>query len=316
MRIIVLDGYTLNPGDLSWGPLEALGRCEIFERSSEQEILQRAAEAEIVLTNKAQLNRGTIERLPKLKYIGILATGTNIVDLDAARERAIIVTNVPAYGTTSVAQTTIALLLELTQRTGHHSQTVREGKWSRHEDWCYWDYPLVELAGLTIGIVGPGRIGSAVAAIANAFRMKVLVWSHSKKAAPPYASPVGLEELFRQSDVVSLHCPLTTETKHLVNAERLGWMKSTAYLLNTSRGLLIDEAALADALNSERLAGAGLDVLSTEPPRPDNPLLRARNCIITPHLAWATQAARARLLKIAVENVEAFLRGQPQNLVS
>jgi glycerate dehydrogenase len=263
------------------------------------------------------LTRSRIERLPRLRYIGVLATGTNVVDLAAARERGIPVTNVPAYGTKSVAQGTLALLLELTQHTGHHARTVREGRWTKSPDWCYWDYPLVELDGLTMGIMGFGRIGQAVGELANAFGMKVLATSNrAKPPLPPYVRLVDLERLFRESDVVSLHCPLTPETRNLVNAERLSRMKPGAFLLNTSRGLLVEEQALADALNSGRLAGAGLDVLSAEPPPANNPLLQARNCLITPHQAWGTRAARARLMKIAVENVRGFLNGQPRNVVN
>ena len=316
MNIVVLDGYTLNPGDLSWEELKSLGACEIYERTPPAEILRRAAAAEILLTNKTEITGAHIQNLPKLKYLGVLATGTNIVDLAAARARGVLVTNVPAYGTKSVAQTTLALLLELTHHAGHHAQTVRESRWVRSQDWCYWDYPLLELDGLTMGDIGFGRIGQAVSELAAAFGMHVLVSSPTSKAARPFVRFVDLEILFRQSDVVSLHCPLTDQTKNLVDAERLSWMKPSALLLNTSRGLLVDESALADALNSGRLAGAGLDVLSTEPPPPDNPLLKAKNCIITPHLAWATRAARSRLMRIAVENIRAFLEGKPQNVVS
>jgi glycerate dehydrogenase len=318
MTIVILDGYTANPGDLSWEVFEALGRCEIFDRTPPEETLARAAKAEIVITNKVVLSAEHLAHLPLLRYIGILATGTNVVDLPAAQARGIVVTNVPAYGTHSVAQTTLALLLELTQCVGHHSDTARTGKWSACADWCYWVAPLIELHGLTLGIVGFGRIGQAFAALGVALGMEILAY-HPRPKAGNFSVPVqfvGLETLFRQSDVVSLHCPLTPENRHLVNAERLAWMKPTALLLNTSRGLLVDEAALAAALNTGRLAGAGLDVLSTEPPPLTNPLLSAKNCVITPHLAWATRASRQRLMKIAAENVRAFLAGQPQNVVS
>ena len=315
MKIVVLDGYTLNPGDLCWDELKSLGPCEIFDRTSPSEVFSRAGGAEIVLTNKTELPRAQIERLSNLKYIGVLATGTNIVDLAAARERNVPVTNVPAYGTKSVAQTTLALLLELAHHAGHHAQTVREGRWSRSPDWCYWDRPLIELDGLIMGIVGFGRIGRAVAEMATAFGMRVIAFSSSPKSAPGVRF-VDLKTLFRESDVISLHCPLTPQTKNLVNAERLSWMKPTAFLLNTSRGPLVDETALAEALNSGRIAGAGLDVLSSEPPPESNPMLSARNCYITPHLAWATRAARSRLMKIAVENVRAFVTGKPQNVVN
>jgi glycerate dehydrogenase len=314
MNIVVLDGYTLNPGDLSWSELESLGACKIYDRTPAEEVINRAKDAQIVLTNKAVLTREQIQSLAKLKYIGVLATGTNIVDVSAARERDIPVTNVPSYGTKSVAQATFALLLELAHHAGHHAQAVRDGRWTSCADWSYSDFPLIELDGLTMGIIGFGRIGTAVAEIAHAFGMNVI--TSSKKSLPPFVRQVELEALFRESDVTSLHCPLTPETKRLVNAERIGWMKRSAFLLNTSRGPLVDENALADALNSERIAGAGLDVLSVEPPPEDNPLLRTKNCIITPHNAWATRAARARLMRVAVENIRAFLTGKPQNVVN
>jgi glycerate dehydrogenase len=317
MNIVVLDGYTLNPGDLSWKDLQALGSCEVFDRTKSEELVARAANADIAITNKFVLHRDQILALPRLKYIGVTATGYNIVDVATARERGVVVTNVPAYGTRSVAQHTFALLLELTQHVGHHARTVRDGRWVRSPDWCYWDQPLVELDGLTMGIVGYGRIGQAVAKLAEAFGMKVITSAPSSgRKRQPNVAAVDLDYLFSESDVVSLHCPLTPETKHLVNAQRLARMKPTVFLVNTSRGPLVDEAALADALNSGRIAGAALDVLSVEPPPADNPLLAAKNCLITPHLAWATQAARARLMKTAVDNVRAFLAGQPQNLVS
>ena len=309
MNIVVLDGYTLNPGDLSWDALRELGQCEIHDRSAPDEIVPRSASAEIVLTNKVKLDGKYMSSIPALKYIGVMATGYNVVDVAAARERKVTVTNVPTYGTPSVAQMTFALLLELTQRVGHHARTVREGRWNRSPDFCYWDDPLVELDGLTIGIVGFGKIGQMVGKLAEAFGMKVLTYSRKQPAEE-------MEKLFRQSDVISLHCPLTPETKHLVNEERLAWMKPTALLLNTSRGPLIDEPALAKALNEGRIAGAGLDVLAVEPPSADNPLLQAKNCFVTPHIAWATRAARSRLMDAVVENVRAFLTGTPKNVVS
>jgi glycerate dehydrogenase len=320
MNIVVLDGYTLNPGDLSWDDLKSLGSCEIHERTPPEQVLQRSRNADLLLTNKTELAREHIQDLPKLKYIGVLATGTNIVDLAAAHQKNIPVSNVPAYGTSSVAQTTIALLLELTQNVGLHSQTVHEGRWTRSLDWSYWERPLIELDGLTLGILGFGRIGTAVARIAAALGMNVLVVSRVQnepaQLSAPHIKHVDLESLFRQSDVLSLHCPLTPETKQIINAQRLSWMKPTAFLLNTSRGQLVDEQALAATLNSSRLAGAGLDVLSVEPPPLTNPLLTARNCVITPHLAWATKSARSRLMRTAVENVRAFLKGKPQNVVN
>ena len=316
MTIIVLDGYTLNPGDLSWDELKALGPCEIHERVAPDEIVRYAGRGEIVLTNKARLSGDHLRQLPRLKYIGVLATGTNIVDLIAARELGIPVTNVPAYSTRSVAQTAMSLLLELTHNVGHHSRTVHEGRWTQCRDFAYWDRPLIELDGLTIGIIGYGQTGRAMGEVAAALGMRLLVCNPSPRALPPPARQVDLETLFRESDVVSLHCPLTPETTNLVNAERLGWMKPTAFLLNTSRGPLVDEPALAEALNSGRLAGAGVDVLSAEPPPAGNPLLTAKNCFITPHFAWATRAARVRLMQTAVANIRAFLRGKPQNVVN
>jgi glycerate dehydrogenase len=315
MNLCVLDGLTLNPGDLTWDALRQLGPCEIHDRTAPTELIARATNAEIILTNKTQLTRETIIALPNLQYIGVLATGTNVADLAAARERGIPVTNIPAYGTRSVAQATIALLLELTNRAGHHSHRVRDGAWSRATDWCFWDQPLVELDGLTLGLVGFGRIGTAVAEVAHALGLNVIAFNSSPRSSA-FVKFVDLETLFRASDVVSLHCPLTLQTQQLVNVERLAWMKPSAFLLNTSRGLLVNETALAEALNSGRLAGAGLDVLSLEPPPANNPLLSAKNCIITPHNAWGTRAARARLLQIAVDNVRAFLAGKPQNVVN
>jgi glycerate dehydrogenase len=316
MNIVVLDGFTLNPGDLSWRELEALGPSVVHDRTPPSQVAARSADAEMLLTNKTVLSGPAIQTLPRLKYIGVLATGTNVVDLAAARARGIPVTNVPTYGTRSVAQMTFALLLELAQHPGHHAQTVRDGRWSTSVDWCYWDFPLIELEGLTLGLVGFGRIGRAVADLATAFGMRVLAFDPLTKTAPANVQCVELDTLFRDSDVVSLHCPLTSANQHLVNAARLATMKPTAFLLNTSRGPLVDDQALADALNSGRIAGAALDVLSIEPPPASNPLLSARNCILTPHLSWATRSARSRLMNIAVENVRAFLEGRPQNVVN
>lgn len=313
--IVVLDGFTMNPGDLSWDALRSVGECEIHDRTTADQIVARAARADAILTNKSPLRRETLAQLPRLRYIGVTATGVNVVDLDAARERGIAVTNVPAYGTPSVAQHVFALLLELTHRTGHHAHTVRDGRWAHSTDWCYWDFPLVELAGLTLGIVGFGEIGRAVARIGRAFGMNVIATTRATRVEDGVRF-VSLDELFAQADVVTLHCPLTTETKGLVNAARLARMKPSAFLINTSRGPLVVEKDLADALNAGDLAGAGLDVLSAEPPPPDNPLLCAKNCLITPHLAWATRAARTRLMNVVIENVRAFLSGQPQNVVN
>jgi len=317
VKIVVLDGYTLNPGDLDWSGLRALGECEIHDRTPPDQVLARAAGAPIVLTNKTVLSREIIAPLPDLKYIGVLATGYNVVDVAAAKERGIPVTNIPTYGTASVAQMVFAHLLHLTQRVADHAQSVRAGDWARSPDFCYWRHPLVELAGLTMGIVGFGRIGRETGNAARAFGMKVIYHDvFAPKVSVEEGVAVDLDTLFRESDVVSLHCPLTAENHGLVNRARLALMKPTAFLINTSRGPLVDEPALADALNAGRIAGAGLDVLCVEPPRADNPLLTAKNCFITPHIAWATRAARARLLDTVVANVRAFLAGEPQNVVN
>jgi glycerate dehydrogenase len=317
MKIVVLDGHALNPGDLSWAGLEALGPCTIYARTQPEEAAARAADAEIVLTNKAVLSAEIIHRLPRLRYIGVLATGYNIVDVAAARERNISVSNVPDYATLSVVQLVFAHLLNLAQHVAEHGQGVSAGRWTRSADWSYWDFPMVELAGLTFGVVGFGRIGRRAAKVALAMGMNVLAHDVSPPSPPPKEVRfVDLDDLFRQSDAVSLHCPLTAETQRLVNAERLAMMKPSAYLINTSRGPLVDEAALAAAINMGRIAGAGLDVLSVEPPRADNPLLTAKNCCLTPHVGWATHAARRRLLDMVISNVRAFLAGEPRNLVS
>jgi glycerate dehydrogenase len=320
MKIVVLDGYTLNPGDLSWESLHELGKVSLFDRSLPEQILLRAQNAEILLTNKTQLSRETIESLPRLRYIGVLATGYNVVDVEAARERDIIVCNVPGYGAASVAQTTFSLLLELTNHVERHSQSVHSGAWSRCDDWSYHLAPLRELCGLTMGLVGYGDIAQQVARIAHAFGMQLLVTSRTRpaeqKLKPFNACFADFETLLRESDVVSLHCPLTPQTNKLIGAPQLALMKRSAFLINTARGPLLDEEALALALCENVIAGAGLDVLSQEPPPTDHPLIGAPHCIITPHNAWATGAARARLLRLAVENVRAFLKGAPQNVIN
>lgn len=308
-RIVVLDGYTLNPGDLVWSSLERLGTCVIHPRTAAELVVPRSRDAEILLTNKTPLSASTLAQLPALRAIAVLATGYNVVDVAAARARGITVMNVPAYSTPSVAQHVLALLLELTQHTGLHNEAVRSGRWADSPDFCFWETPLIELSGLTLGIIGAGQIGKAVGRIGEALGMKVEYALRSEGRA-------GLERVLRQADVVSLHCPLTEATRHIINRESLAWMKPSAYLINTGRGPLVDESALADALNSGRLAGAGLDVLSNEPPAANHPLTKAQNCIITPHIAWATSAARRRLLATVVENVRLFLNGTPQNVVS
>lgn len=315
MNIIVVDGATLNPGDLSWEALGAFGSYKVYPRGTPAETLDRCRNAEAVITNKIVFDRTTIAALPNLAYIGVTATGYNIVDVAAAAERGIVVTNVPTYGTASVAQMVFALLLELTQHVGHHAATVREGRWSKCDNFCYWDFPLVELAEMTMGIVGCGRIGQATARRADAFGMKVISYDAVQFPSGQIAF-VTLEELLVRSDVVSLHCPLTPETQGLVNAARLSLMKKSAFLINTSRGPLVNERDLADALNAGRIAGAGLDVLSKEPPKPDNPLLTAKNCVITPHIAWATRSARQRLMQTSIDNLGAFIAGKPQNTVT
>jgi glycerate dehydrogenase len=317
MKIVVLDGYTANPGDLSWEGLEKLGECAIHDRTPEAQVVQRALNAEILLTNKTAISRATIAALPNLRYIGVLATGFNIVDIEAAKERGIPVCNVPEYGTPNVAQAVFALMLELANRTGHHSDTVHEGRWSASQDFCYWDGSLIELHGLTLGLVGYGRIAKATAQIAQAFGMNVLASRRRTGAGTEDGVEfTGLDRLFSESDFISLHCPLTPETKEMINAARLAQMKTTAFLINTARGALVNEKDLADALNEGRIAGAGLDVLSTEPPPASNPLLSAKNCVITPHIAWATRKARLRLLQVAVENIRAWIGGQPRNVVN
>ena len=313
MKIVVLDGFTANPGDLNWDAFTALGPCTLHDRTAAAEVFDRARDAEAVLTNKTPLGAADIARLPALRYIGVLATGYNNVDTAAARARGIPVCNVPEYGTPSVAQATFALLLELTNRVGHHAQTVRDGRWSAAADFSYWDGTLLELAGLTLGIVGYGRIGQAVARIGRALGMRIAAYRRSGGLG---SEGTDLETLFRTSDVLSLHCPLTPESRELIHAGSLAWMKPTALLLNTARGGLVNEQDLARALNEGRLAGAGLDVLSVEPPGADNPLLQARNCVITPHHAWATRAARTRLLDIAAGNLRAFQEGRPRNVVN
>ncbi len=316
MKIVALDTFPINPGDLHWDAVSALGACALFDRTAPDEVYERAKNAEIILTNKVPLTGSLMTQLPLLTYIGVMATGYNIVDVQAARERGIVVTNVPSYSTMSVAQLVFALILELTHHTAAHSLSVHEGIWCAGRDFSYSVAPLAELAGCTMGIVGYGAIGKAVAGIASAFGMNVLVATRTPFASATSVRCVDLETVFRESDVLSLHCPLTPATAGLVNDIRLSMMKRNAFIINTSRGPIVDEQALAHALNTGCIAGAGIDVLSSEPPHPQNPLLTAKNCIITPHVGWATFAARARLIGVVAENIAAFLNGAPQNVVS
>jgi glycerate dehydrogenase len=318
MKIVVLDGYTLNPGDLSWDALAAMGELTVYNRTPADKVVERAQGAAIIFTNKTPVDEAAIQQLHALKYIGVLATGYNIVHTVAAAAKGIVVTNVPGYGTASVVQLTFALLLECCLHVQKHSDAVMEGKWSRSPDFCFWDYPLIELSGKTMGIIGFGHIGRQVASVAAAFGMHVLANSRTQKDQPllTHFRWAGLEELLQQSDMVSIHCPLNAETKGMINTDRLQLMKSSAFLLNTSRGPVIVEEDLAAALNNNTIAGAGIDVLSGEPPANNNPLLTAKNCIITPHIAWATKEARTRLMQVMVSNLAAFLQGKPVNTVN
>lgn len=310
MKIVVLDGYGLNPGDLSWDAVSQLGELTVYDRTSSEEVIARSAGAEAILTNKTVITAEIMEALPDLKYIGVLATGYNVVNIDAAREKGIVVTNIPAYSTPSVAQMVFAHILNIAQQVQHHSEEVRKGRWTNNADFCFWDTPLIELREKKIGLVGLGHTGYNTARIAIGFGMQVTAYtSKSSLQLPPEIKKRTLDELFSECDIVSLHCPLTDETKELVNAERLRLMKPTAILINTGRGPLVNEQDLADALNAGKLYAAGLDVLSSEPPKADNPLLTARNCYITPHIAWASLEARTRLMDILVENIKAFQAG-------
>lgn len=312
-RIVILDGHTANPGDLSWEPLARLGELVVHDRTAAVDVAPRAAGADVVITNKTVLGESFFAAPGRPRLVCVIATGFNVVDVAAARAAGVPVCNVPEYGTASVAQAVLALLLELTNRAGHHDRTVREGRWSACPDFCYWDGELVELAGLTMGIVGHGRIGRAVAHVARSLGMEVI---HSGRGRADDPARVDVDTLFARADVISLHCPLTAENRHLVDARRIGLMKPTAFLVNTARGPLVDEQALAAALHAGRIAGAGLDVLSVEPPSPANPLLAAPRCVITPHIAWATRAARRRLIEATAGNVAAFLAGSPRHVVN
>lgn len=317
MKIVVLDGYGLNPGDLSWEGMQALGELTVYDRTAPAELLERSAGAEVLVTNKTVITAEDMAALPDLKYIGVLATGYNIIDVKAAKERGIVVTNIPAYSTDSVAQMVFAQILNITQRVGHYAYANRHGRWANNPDFCYWDTNLTELHGKKMGIIGLGNTGKATARIAAAFGMQVCAYtSKSQPELPEGIRKMELDEIFRECDIVSLHCPLTPDTKELVNAKRLAAMKPTAILINTGRGPLVNEQELADALNRGVIAAAGLDVLSSEPPLYTNPLLTAKNCFITPHIAWATKEARVRLMDIAVENLKGYLKGEIVNNVA
>ena len=320
MKIVILDGYTENPGDLSWSGLEALGEVTVYDRTSYQEsplIAERIGDAEIVIMNKTPISRETIDKCPNIKLIAVLATGYNVVDYNYAKEKGIPVVNVPTYGTMSVSQYSIALLLEICHHIGHHSASVYAGNWANNVDWCYWDYPLIELDGKTIGIIGFGRIGQAEGRVAKALGMKVLAYDvYPNDFGREIGEYVDLDTLLRESDVITLHCNLTPENTGLINKDSIAKMKDGAILINNARGQLIVEQDVADALNSGKLAGAGLDVVYTEPIRSDNPLLKAKNCIITPHISWAPKESRQRIMDTTVANVKAFLDGKPVNVVN
>ena len=319
MKIVVLDGYTENPGDLSWKGLEALGELTVYDRTTGgiTETIDRIGDAQAVYTNKTPLPREVFEACPSIRFVGVLATGYNVIDIEAARERNIPVANVPSYGTDAVGQFAIGMLLEICHHIGHHNQAVHEGAWEKNPDWCFWDYPLIELAGKTMGVVGFGRIGQATGRMAKALGMRVIANDkYESESGRAIAAYVDRETLFRESDVIALHCPLFPDTEGLINRENIGKMKDGVIILNNSRGQLVVEEDLAEALNSGKVYAAGLDVVSTEPIRGDNPLLRARNCIITPHISWAPKESRARLMEIAVGNLRAFLDGETVNVVN
>jgi len=317
MRIVILDGYTVNPGDLDWKEIEALGDLTVYDRSHTEDVFERAKDADIIVSSKIVFDKKLLDRLSKLKYIGVIATGYNVVDTIYAKEKHIIVTNVPKYCNESVAQMTFALIFELSRRVGHHYRVCFEGKWARQEDFCFWDYPQIELNNMTLGLIGCGNIGREVAKIADAIGMKVIAYDkHVIHESTPKVKFCELDEVLKESDIISLHCPLTSETKEMINKKNISKMKKSAFLINTSRGPLIKEEDLAIALNDGRLGGAGLDVLQLEPPKEDNPLLKAKNCIITPHIAWSAFEARKRLIKMTADNIKAFLNHKPINVVN
>ncbi len=316
MKIVILDGHTLNPGDLSWDEIRKLGECTVYDRTQPEKILERASKVAAIFTNKVVIGRDIIKQLPDLKFIGVLATGYNVVDLQAAAEADILVANIPAYSTASVAQMVFSHILNIAQNVSKHAKSVKDGDWTNSIDFTYHLTPQTELAGKTLGIIGFGQIGQAVARVGLAFGMKILFQNRSKKETNADFRQVDLDTLLAESDFISLNCPLTDENAGFINKSTIGKMKKSAILINTGRGALINEKDLADALNSGRIAGAGLDVLSTEPPKAENPLLAAKNCYITPHIAWATKEARQRLMQIAAQNLKAFINGTPQNIVN
>lgn len=317
MKIVVLDGYTLNPGDISWEEMERLGELTVYDRTPQELIAERIGQAEIVFTNKTPLTEDTMQKCGSMKYIGVLATGYNVVDVEAAKERGICVTNIPSYGTDAVGQFAIGLLLEICHRIGHHNEAVQEGRWEKSADWCFWDYPLIELAGKTMGIIGFGRIGQSTGRLAKALGMKVIAYDeHRSEAGAQIAGYVELDKLLQSSDVISLHCPLLPSTEHIIRKENIEKMKDGVIILNNARGGLVAEQDLADALKSKKVYAAGLDVVSTEPVTADNPLLHLDNCIITPHISWAPKESRMRLLRIAVKNLAAYMEGKPENVVN
>jgi glycerate dehydrogenase len=317
MKIIVLDGYTENPGDLSWSVFEALGEFKVYDRTPADKITERIGEADAVITNKTPISRDTLDSCPRVKYIGVLATGYDIVDIVAAKEKSIPVCNIPTYGTAAVGQFAIALLLEICHHTGHHANAVRDGRWENNADWCFWDYPLIELAEKTMGIIGFGRIGQVTGKIAKALGMKVIAFDEfENETGKAIADYVSLDQLFAESDVITLHCPLFPPTRGIINKTNITKMKDGVIILNNSRGPLVVEQDLADALNSGKVYAAGLDVVSTEPIKGDNPLIKAKNCIITPHISWASRESRQRLMDIAVGNLRAFIAGKPINVVN
>jgi glycerate dehydrogenase len=316
MKIVVLDGYTENPGDLSWSEFESIGNFTVYDRTPVTKVIERIGDADVVITNKTPLTVNTFEACPNIKYVGVLATGYNVVDVETARKKGILVTNIPTYGTEAVAQFAIGLLLEICHRIGHHDNAVKAGKWQKCQDFCFWDYPLISLAGKTLGVIGFGKIGQATGRIAKAMGMNVLAFDEIKSNEGELVGKyVTLDQLLNKADVISLHCPLLPSTEEMINKDSITRMKDGVILINTSRGPLIVEQDVADALNSGKIYAAGIDVVSVEPIKGDNPLLQAKNCFITPHIAWAPKEARQKLMDIAVANLKAFVDGEPQNVV-